>query len=87
MFRIIVYFFLPALLPIIIYLVVYGVEFYNARKNNKEKPTFFNEKLYKSFALSLGIAVITFVLLFVGMSFRTIEGHQKPKVVDGKLVK
>lgn len=87
MIRILIYYFLPALLPILIYLVIYGIELYNAKKHNQSKPKFFSPKLYKYFTISLGIAVLTFIVVFAVMSFRTIDEHHKPKVVDGKLVR
>ena len=73
MFRILFYYFAPALVPILIYVAVYYAQCFFAKRNKKSPPKFMSKKLHFAFMVSLGIAILTFIILFGIMSGRTIE--------------
>jgi H+/gluconate symporter-like permease len=73
--RILFYYFLPALIPILLYVISFYIESYRAKKHNLPAPQFFSSKFLNAFMISLVIAILTFILLFAVMQNRTIENY------------
>lgn len=57
---------LSALLPLLLYCIVYFYACAEAKNNGAEKPKFLSSKLVNAFLLSLVITVIVFMVIYVG---------------------
>lgn len=83
--RILFYYFLPALIPLLLYTISFYVESYRAKKHEQPLPKFFSTKFLNAFMISLIIAIVTFIILFAFMQNRTVEsykGNQKISKIE-----
>ena len=80
--RILFYYFLPALIPLLLYVISFYVESYRAKKHNQLAPKFFSTKFLNAFIISLVIAILTFIILFAVMQNRTVENYQNKQKIS-----
>ncbi len=71
--RILFYYFLPALIPILLYVVSYYAECYHAKKLGNPEPKFFSTKFFNAFIISLVVAIFIFIIMFAIMQNRVVS--------------
>ncbi len=74
--RILFYYFLPALIPLLLYVISFYIETYRAKKHGEVEPKFFSTKFFNAFIISLVVAIITFLIIFGFMQNRTVSGSK-----------
>lgn len=81
-------FLLPAILPLLLYVVSFIYSNRKALKYGNKQPNFFSKELYKAFIIGMVIALIFFSIFIFTNFYSQKEGLYIPaKIVNGELVK
>ena len=81
-------FLLPAVLPLLLYIISFIYSNKKALKSGNKRPKFFSKKLYKAFIIGMVIALMCFCIFIFTNFYSQKEGLYIPaKIVNGELVK
>ncbi|MBA8666872.1 hypothetical protein H1Q59_03070 [Holosporaceae bacterium 'Namur'] len=81
-------FLLPAILPLLLYIVSFIYSNRKALRYGNKQPKFFSKELYKAFITGMVIALICFcIFIFTNFYYQTDGLYIPAKIVNGELVK
>lgn len=75
--RVLFYYFLPALIPVLLYTISFYIDCRKAKAEGEEPPKYLTPHFSYAFIISLVLAIITFIIIFGVMESRTIENFQE----------
>jgi heme/copper-type cytochrome/quinol oxidase subunit 2 len=74
--------FLPVLIPLFLYLIIYSQKCREAANHSKTKPKFVNDQFFKFMVISLLIGVVIFIFIFLDFSQKQKTDNYRPARVE-----